>query len=128
MMILTLDLKPPLSSIQGALDTLEGSRPAIEGMAGCLEFSITVETKPGGAIHIGERWETEADIRRHFRSASFRKILELMELSEVAPNFRVYKVVESFGLEVVDGPSQGPGTRSESAMGRAADGDRTWNS
>jgi quinol monooxygenase YgiN len=104
MILLNLKMKPPAGRIQESIGMLEASRPAVEGNAGCLEFSITVETSPGGAIHLGERWESEADIRRHFRSVSFHKILELMELSEEPPDFHVYEVVESAGLEAVDGP------------------------
>jgi quinol monooxygenase YgiN len=112
MILLNLRMKPPASQIQDSLAILEASRPATEGSAGCLEFSITVETNPEGAIHLGERWESEDDIRRHFRSVSFRKILELMEICEKPPDFHLYEVVESAGLEAVDGPFLSPPTAS----------------
>jgi quinol monooxygenase YgiN len=102
MIILTLKLKPPLHSLQGSLNTLETSRPSIEGTAGCLEFSVTVEVPSDGAIHIVERWESEADLHRHLRSEGFKRILDLMELSLENPDLHVFHVEECSGFDVVD--------------------------
>jgi quinol monooxygenase YgiN len=101
MIILTLKLKPPLQAIQGSLNTLEASRPSIEGSAGCLEFSITVEVQSEGAIHIVERWEDKADLLRHLRSEGFKRILELMELSQVNPDLHVFQVEDVADLDLV---------------------------
>ena len=102
MMILTLKMRPPLDSAQGTLSALEALRPAFEGSSGCLEFTLTVDRHPQGAIYILERWEAETDLARHIRSDGFRKILELMEISQEAPDLHVFQVEKLSGLEAVE--------------------------
>lgn len=102
MIILTLRIRPSAQNTQGALAVLEATRPGVEGCAGCLEYSFTVDVRTEGGIHLVERWEEEDDLHRHLRSDGFRRILELMELSVDAPDLHVFQVQEMAGLEMVE--------------------------
>jgi quinol monooxygenase YgiN len=107
MMILTLKLNPCPHQAQAILDVLKATRAGIEGSMGCLEFGLTAEVLPHGGILLLERWESEDDLKRHLQSDGFRKILELMELSQEAPELHVFRVEEVHGFETVEATRAG---------------------
>ena len=103
MHITTLKMTPPPREKHKVLGAFRAILSRVEGGPGCLECSFFAEPDPGEAILVVERWRSEEDLRRHVQSDSYRKILELVELSTEPPEIHFYRVVESFGLELVEG-------------------------
>ena len=102
MHIATLKMTPPSREKQKVLGAFRAILSWAGRSPGCLECSFFAETEPDEAILIVERWRSEEDLRRHLQSDTYRKILELVELSTEPPEIRFYRVVEAFGLELVE--------------------------
>lgn len=103
MHISTIKMTPPSREKHKILGAFQALLSRAGGSPGCLECSFFAEPDPGDAILIVERWRSEEDLRRHVQSDTYRRILELVELSQEPPEIHFYRVVESSGLELVEG-------------------------
>ena len=49
-----------------------------------------------------EEWENESDLMHRIGSASFKKVLALMEFSSRQPEFRIQTIHHTRGLEMIE--------------------------
>ena len=103
MHIATIKMTPPHREKQKVLGAFRTILLRTGGSPGCLECAFFAEPDPGDAILVVERWSSESDLRRHLQSETYRRVLELVELSQEPPEIHFYRVVESSGLELVEG-------------------------
>ena len=102
---LTVTLK---ASPSGAPELLTALRYLMRGTrveAGCLGCSVWADSNSG--VHYQEEWATEADARRHVRSAGFTSLLAVMESAQGPPEVRFEFVTTTRGLDYVAEVRQG---------------------
>jgi len=69
---------------------------------GCLACNVYQDLENPDTIVMEERWQTAKDLHRYIRSEHYRKVLELMELSTIAPEISFCEVAASEGLELIE--------------------------
>jgi quinol monooxygenase YgiN len=101
MMMLRLKVNPSERDRPQLLGALRAQRAQTAGIFGCLEFSILAGVEPPGALVVFQQWEEERYLQRYLRSDSFKRVLEMMELSVATPELHFYEVQACTGLETV---------------------------
>ncbi len=69
---------------------------------GCLACNVYLDLENPDAIVMEEKWQTARDLHRYIRSEHYRNVLELMELSTVAPEISFCRVATIKGLELIE--------------------------
>jgi quinol monooxygenase YgiN len=70
--------------------------------AGCLACNVYQDLENPDTIVMEEKWQTAKDLHRYIRSERYRKVLELMELSTIAPEINFCHVETIEGLELIE--------------------------
>lgn len=97
-------LRIPVSQDHRAevLELLRSIQGPVLAQPGCAAFRIFEEQDPEQAIVLVERWDSEAALEAHIRSAAYRRILGAMELSGAPPEVRFEHVSATAGMELVE--------------------------
>jgi quinol monooxygenase YgiN len=91
-----------------ALRSVVGSTLA---QAGCRSCRVFQEADEARSLLLLEEWDAPEDLERHFRSAAFRRVLSVLELSHGSPEVRFVRSAAIQGPEwiasVVNPPPAG---------------------
>jgi quinol monooxygenase YgiN len=68
---------------------------------GCLNCRLYYEKDNPNSLTWVEEWKTEGDLRRHVGSPQYRRILAALDMSDVQPEVRFDKVVETTGMQLI---------------------------
>jgi quinol monooxygenase YgiN len=69
--------------------------------AGCAGVSVSRDVSDPEAVTIAERWETRGDFVEHVRSAEYRLLLAVIDLSVTPPEISFDDVEHIGGLDLV---------------------------
>ena len=81
--------------------TLNSLVSAIRIQPGCEGCYCGQNLENENTIFLFEEWQTETDLKRHLRSAQYKKVLALMDMSLEPPDIKFNTVSASRGIEVV---------------------------
>jgi quinol monooxygenase YgiN len=70
--------------------------------AGCAGFSLFEDVTDRDALTISERWATREDFDEHVRSAEYRLLLSVIDLSAMPPEISFDDLGHIGGLDVVE--------------------------
>ena len=102
----TVSLRAPAPHARGIMDALRVLMRATRLEPGCLECQLWTspdEDEPTWIdVHYLERWSSETSMERRVRSASFTKVLELLEGAIAPPHVEFDFVSRHQGLEYVE--------------------------
>ncbi len=85
------------------IDVLESLQGPNAANADCLDCTITVGTdEERKVICYTERWRSREALDRHLRSPMYRRVLEVMESSQLPPVALFYETNDVGGLELVE--------------------------
>ena len=68
---------------------------------GCADFSLLQDTCNPEALTICEKWVTREDLEEHVRSADYRLLLAVIELSVTPPDISFDDLQHVGGLDLV---------------------------
>ena len=69
--------------------------------AGCVGLSVSQDLTNPGALTISERWATRDDLDEHVRSAEYRMLLAVIDLSVIPPEISFDELEHLGGLDFV---------------------------
>ena len=75
---------------------------ATQAMSGCISCRLYLENNDSGSVLLLEEWKSIEDLTRHIASSNYRRVLEAMELSNVAPEIKIYEVFDTKGFEFIE--------------------------
>ena len=102
MMIATVKIVLPNKCRKEILEALCRFKQSTEISFGCLRCHITQDVDKRNTIIYTEEWQSREDLERHIRSSKYRQLLEIIELSALAPEIKFYTIAKTEGLEVVE--------------------------
>jgi len=70
---------------------------------GCLRCRLYQDADDEDVLTWIEEWESREQMDRHVRSPEYRTLLSVMDLSAVQPEVRFNTVVETAGMELIEG-------------------------
>jgi quinol monooxygenase YgiN len=91
-------------------DMLQALRSLLGPMSvlpGCLRCRLYQDANDEGALTWVEEWESREQLDRHVRSAEYRTLLSVMDLSAVRPEVRFDTVVKTAGMELIEDTMKG---------------------
>jgi|WetSurMetagenome_2_1015567.scaffolds.fasta_scaffold854743_2 quinol monooxygenase YgiN len=105
----------PLSPDRRAevLEVLRSIQGPVLAQPGCAACHIYEEQGPEQSVVLVERWESEAALKAHIRSESYRRVLGAIELSFGPPEVSFDHVSSSEGMELIERSLNLPGKRHE---------------
>jgi len=68
------------------VSALQRLMPSIQGEAGCVGCSLSIDVRKRAVLHYTEEWRTEEDLTRNLRSDKFSALAELMERASEYPS------------------------------------------
>lgn len=68
---------------------------------GCISFRSYQDIENENRLCLVEEWRSRSDLDRHIRSADYRKLLELMDMSSAKPELLFRTISRTEGLELV---------------------------
>lgn len=69
--------------------------------AACTGYDILQDVEEDGAYLLVEHWHSIEGLQRHIRSDGFRRLLDLMDLADRRPEFRLEEVRPVEGIELL---------------------------
>jgi quinol monooxygenase YgiN len=85
-----------------AVSVLRSLIGPVRAEPGCSATRLLMDVDGDGALTWVEEWRSAADFERHFRTATFRSILAVMELASVRPEVEIDEVASRRGFEFVE--------------------------
>lgn len=101
MIISIVDIKASSETreeLRRGLSSLLGPTEAEAGCTGCQCFEKVPDSN---GLRLESYWKTQSDLFRHIRSATYKKLLFLMELSAVPPTVQFFTVSEELGFDLI---------------------------
>jgi hypothetical protein len=92
-----------------ALVWLKGALHVQPGCLSCRVFQMGPAQDFADFWHIEARWDGQRNLIRHLQSDTYKKLLQLMELSAAPPVLEFLTVVELRGLDLVEAARISPG-------------------
>jgi len=83
----------------GLIDALRSTLAPSHLDHGCRSARVFREADDSGGVLLVEEWATPADLERHIRTPSFRRVLAVLELSRTAPDVVYVEGARVRGLE-----------------------------
>ena len=84
-----------------ALRTLRSFGGSLCVRSACTGYDILQDLEEEGAYLLVERWGSIEGLQRHIRSEGFRRLLDLMDMSERRPEFRLEQVQPVEGVDLL---------------------------
>ena len=97
----TLTITPPPGLLAPLLRDLRTIAAPIRVEPGCLACKVFEDVDDRGSLTLWERWLSLADFQRHLRTARYRQILQLLELSTRDPRLQFHLVSRTLGMEAI---------------------------
>jgi quinol monooxygenase YgiN len=102
MIVGTLRVRPAPDRRAQVLEVFHAVQGPVLAQPGCSSCHIYEEHGPEPAVVLVETWESEATLRAHIRTESYRRILGAIELSGAPPEIRFDYVSSTAGMELVE--------------------------
>ena len=67
----------------------------------CTGFDLLEDLQEEGAYMLVERWSSIEGLQRHIRSDGFRRLLDVMDMAERRPEFRLEETRPVEGIELL---------------------------
>ena len=80
----------------------------IEVQPGCLSCRLLRAWPTHDRLQMQARWDSEEDLIKHLQSDDYRKLLVLLELSDVPPVVEYFTVLKTKGLDLVEAARASP--------------------
>lgn len=87
---------------QALLEALRSAATASFAEPGCRSSRIWRVADDSGDLLLMEEWEKEEDLERHVRTAVFRRLLAVLELSRSAPDVFYVQGARLRGMEWIE--------------------------
>jgi len=84
-----------------AVELLRSMHGRLEIIPECKGFWIEQRESPCSHILYAEQWQSEEAIYEHIRSALYRRVLAVIELSRQAPEINLYFISQIKGMELI---------------------------
>jgi quinol monooxygenase YgiN len=102
MIMVTLRIRVPGNRRKEFLDSARLILGPTKVQPGCISCRFYQDLNdPDTALYV-EEWESWDSLEHHIKSDSYRIILSLMELSEMAPEINLKTISKTEGLEVIE--------------------------
>lgn len=98
----TVRMKIPEQRVRAAVEILGSVAERTRVRSGCLSCRIYRDEQEEGVIMIEEFWRNQEEHERHLRSAEYRNVLLVMEMSCEKPEIKFNEVSDSSGLETIE--------------------------
>jgi quinol monooxygenase YgiN len=98
----TIRMKLPDRKVKEAMEILRSMAERARVEPGCISCRIYREDQEEHAILIEEFWRSQEDLERHLRSAEYRNVLLVVEMSQKEPEVKFHEIVGSSGLETIE--------------------------
>ncbi len=102
MIIVTLRINVPGNRRKEILDSARLIVGPTKVKPGCISCGLFQDMNDPDAILFVEEWGTRENLEQHIKSESYRIILSLMELSDEAPEIKMYTISKTEGLEAIE--------------------------
>jgi quinol monooxygenase YgiN len=76
----------PQGESRQIVSALQRLMPSIQGEAGCVGCSLSIDMRRRAILHYTEEWRSEDDLTRNLRSDKFAALAELMERASEYPS------------------------------------------
>jgi len=98
----TIRMKIPGQKVREGLEILRSFSERTRVQPGCISSRIYRDVKEKHVIMIEEHWMTQEDLERHLRSAEYRNMLLVVEMSDEMPEIRFSAFQHSTGVETIE--------------------------
>jgi quinol monooxygenase YgiN len=102
MIVGTLRILPAPDRRAEILEVFRAVQGPVLAQPGCVACHVYEERGPEPAVVLVERWKTKADLETHLRSETYRRILNAIELSRLAPEVQFDHVSATEGMELIE--------------------------
>jgi quinol monooxygenase YgiN len=85
-----------------AVSVLRSLLGPVRAEPGCCATRLLKDVDVDNALTWVEEWRSGDDFERHFRAATFRSILAVMELASARPEVQIDEVASRRGFEFVE--------------------------
>jgi quinol monooxygenase YgiN len=102
MILMTLDMVTAKHNRDGIISTFRQFIGPTEAQPGCSGCRLLRDIGGEERLLYLEAWDEERDLMRRICSASFMKILAVMELSSEEPEFMIQTINRTRGLEAIE--------------------------
>jgi quinol monooxygenase YgiN len=98
----TIRMKMPGQKAKEAMEILRSVAERTRVEPGCISCRIYRDDQEEHAILIEEFWRSQKELERHLRSAEYRNVLLVVEMSQKEPEVKFHEIVGSSGLETIE--------------------------
>jgi quinol monooxygenase YgiN len=98
----TIRMKMPVQKAKEAMEILRSVAERTRVEPGCISCRIYRDDQEEHAILIEEFWRSQEELERHLRSAEYRNVLLVVEMSQKEPEVKFHEIVGSSGLETIE--------------------------
>jgi quinol monooxygenase YgiN len=105
-----MEIEP--QSVREAVQVLRSLLGPVRAEPGCSATRLLRDLDDERAVTFVEEWRDGASLQRHLRTATFRRILAVMELAAAAPTVEIDEITSRRGIDMVeeilgDAPAEG---------------------
>jgi len=108
MIIELLNISVPRGKREEFAKTLESLVGPIEVQPGCLSCRLFQNWPQRDGLLIEARWESHEYLVRYLQSQIYKRLLLVAELGAAPPGVEFFTVIQSQGLEMVEGARSSP--------------------
>ena len=101
MFMLSLKISSPPGKRSELLKSLKLLTSPVVVEPGCQTCLVYEDTKSRGDFLIIEEWHNQDDLTKHLKTALFRKLLAVTEMSDTSPKIRCEKVNNTDGVKYI---------------------------
>ena len=101
MFMLSLKISSPPGKRSELLKSLKLLTSPVVVEPGCLTCRVYEDTKSRGDFLVIEEWHNQDDLTKHLKTALFRKLLAVTEISDSTPQIRCEQVNNSDGVKYI---------------------------
>ena len=101
MIMLSLKISSPPGKRSELLKSLKLLTSPVVVEPGCLTCLVYEDTKSLGDFLVIEEWQNQDDLAKHLKTALFKKLLAVTEISSSAPQIRCEEVNNTDGVKYI---------------------------
>jgi quinol monooxygenase YgiN len=98
----TIRMKLPDRKVKEAVEILRSMAERTRVQPGCISCRIYHEAEEENVIMLDELWRTQEEHERHLRSAEYRNVLLVVEMSREKPEIKFSEYSDSTGVETIE--------------------------
>lgn len=98
----TIRMLIPLDKQSEALYILGSVADQAQFKSGCISSRLYLGADEERAIMIEELWANNEELRRHWQSDEYLRVLLVIEMSEAPPEIRFDEILRTSGMEAIE--------------------------